>query len=135
MWVLDSNTISYYFRGDPRVVPRLLSLSPAEIAVPSVVVYELRYGLLRLPPEAGQRRLQALEQLLEPLEILPFDDVSAQFAASMRAELERHGNPIGPHDLLIAATVLRHGATLITRNVREFSRVSGLRIVNWHEKD
>lgn len=132
MWALDSNTISYYFRGDPQVVPRLLALPPAEVAVPTVVVYELRYGLLRLPPEAGQRRLVALEQLLRPMAILPFDEITARVAARVRVELERRGEPIGPHDLLIAATVLRHGATLVTRNVREFSRVDGLDIVNWH---
>ena len=50
MWILDSNTISYYFRGDARVVQRLQALRPAEVGVPAVVEYELRYGLLRLPP-------------------------------------------------------------------------------------
>lgn len=60
MLVLDTNTISYYFRGDPQVVPRLLALSPSDIGVPAIVVYELRHGLLRLPPEAAQPRLQAL---------------------------------------------------------------------------
>ena len=47
MWVLDSNTISYYFRGDAQVVPRLQALRPAEVGVPAVVEYELRYSLLR----------------------------------------------------------------------------------------
>ena len=53
MLVLDSNTISYYFRGDAQVVPRMQALPPAELGVPAIVEYELRYGLLRLPPEAG----------------------------------------------------------------------------------
>lgn len=53
MLILDSNTISYYFRGDPQVVPCLQALSPADIGVPAIVKYELRYGLLRLPPEAA----------------------------------------------------------------------------------
>lgn len=133
MRVLDTNTISYFFRGDPQVVPRLLALSPAEIAVPTVVVYELRYGLLRLPREAGQRRLQALEQLLRPVRLLPFDPASAEIAAEVRVELERRGTPIGAHDLLIAATALSHTATLVTRNVREFSRIDGLKLENWHQ--
>ena len=53
-------------------------------------------------------------------------------AAQIRAGLEAMGTPIGPYDTLIAATALRHRATLVTRNVREFSRVPGLECLNWH---
>ena len=132
MWVLDSNTISYYFRGDPQVVPRLQAVPPAQIGVPAIVEYELRYGLLRLAPEAAAPRLAALATLLRPMQILTFDSECAAHAARIRAELEAAGTPIGPHDTLIAATALRHQATLVTRNVREFSRVAGLLWVNWH---
>ncbi|MBD8874208.1 type II toxin-antitoxin system VapC family toxin [Rhodanobacter sp. DHB23] len=133
MLVLDSNTISYYFRGDASVVGRLQALRPAEIGVPAIVEYELRYGLLRLPAEAATPRLAALAQLLQPMQMLPFDSECAQHAARIRATLEAAGTPIGPHDTLIAATALRHQATLVTRNEREFSRVPGLHWVNWHE--
>jgi tRNA(fMet)-specific endonuclease VapC len=131
--VLDSNTISYYFRGDAHVVPRLQALRPADLAVPAIVEYELRYGLLRLPPEAAVPRLAALENLLRPIQRLPFDGDCAAHAAHIRASLEAAGTPIGPHDVLIAATALRHQATLVTRNAREFSRVPGLQWQNWHE--
>ena len=133
MLILDSNTISYYFRGDPQVVPRLQALRPVDLGVPAIVEYELRYGLLRLPAAAAKPRLEALEQLLRPMQRLPFDQECAAEAARIRAELEAAGAPIGPHDTLIAATVLRHQATLVTRNVREFSRVAGLRWVDWHD--
>jgi tRNA(fMet)-specific endonuclease VapC len=131
--VLDTNTISYYFRGDPAVTSRLQTLIPSEVAVPAIVEYELRYGLQRLPEVAVRLRVEALNTFLKPLAILPFDSRSAQHAAVIRAELEAAGTPIGPHDLLIAAIALRHGATLITRNVREFSRVPGLLWENWHD--
>ena len=133
MLILDSNTISYYFRGDPQVVPRLQALPPAEIGVPAIVEYELRYGLLRLPPEAAQPRLAALSALLRPLQVLPFDSECAAHAARIRADLEAAGTPIGPHDTLIAATALRYQGTLVTRNAREFPRVPGLQCLNWHE--
>jgi tRNA(fMet)-specific endonuclease VapC len=126
MLALDSNTISYYFRGDPQVVPRMQALRPADVAVPAIVEYELRYGLMRLAPEAAAPRLAALAQLLQPLQILPFDSECAVHAARIRAEQEAAGTPIDTHDTLIAATVLRYQATLVTRNVREFSRVAGL---------
>ena len=134
MLILDSNTISYYFRGDPHVVPRLQALSPAEIGVPAIVEYELRYGLLRLPPEAANPRLAALAALLRPMQVLPFDSECAVHAARLCADLEAAGTPIGPHDTLIAATALRYQATLVTRNVREFARVPGLQWLNWHQE-
>jgi Predicted nucleic acid-binding protein, contains PIN domain len=130
--VLDSNTISYYFRGDTRVTGRLQAMRPVDLGVPAIVEYELRYGLLRLPPEAAAPRQAALTQLLRPMRMLPFDSDCAQHAASIRAALEAAGTPIGPHDILIAATALRHQATLVTRNEREFARVPELRWVNWH---
>ena len=132
MLILDSNTISYYFRGDLQVVPRLQALRPAEVGVPAIVEYELRYGLLRMHPDAATPRLAALAQLLRPMQILPFDSECAAQAARIRVDLEAAGTPIGPHDTLIAATALRYQAALVTRNVREFSRVPGLQWLNWH---
>ena len=134
MLILDSNTISYYFRGDPQVVPRLQALSPADVGVPAIVEYELRYGILRLPQEAASPRLAALAALLRPMRVLSFDSECASHAAHIRAELEDSGMPIGPHDTLIAATALRHQAALVTRNVREFARVPGLQCLNWHQE-
>lgn len=133
MLILDSNIISYYFRGDPQVVPRLQALRPADLGVPAIVEYELRYGLLRLAPEAAAPRLAALTRLLQTLQILPFDSECANHAARIRVALEAAGTPIGAHDTLIAATALRFKTTLITRNVREFARVPGLQWQNWHQ--
>lgn len=133
MLVLDSNTISYYFRGDPAVVAHLQAIRPADIGIPAIVEYELRYGLLRMPEAFSAPRLVALAQLLQPMQILPFDSECAAHAARIRAELEAAGTPIGPHDTLIAATAMRHQAIMVTRNVREFSRVPGLRCLNWHD--
>jgi tRNA(fMet)-specific endonuclease VapC len=133
MLILDSNTISCYFRGDQQVVPRLQALRPADLGVPAIVEYELRYGLMRLPEAAATPRLAALTQLLRPMQLLPFDSECAAVAARIRAQLETAGQPIGPHDTLIAATAIRHQATLVTRNAREFSRVPGLQWLDWHE--
>jgi tRNA(fMet)-specific endonuclease VapC len=133
MLALDSNTISYYFRGDVQVVARLQAMRPADLGVPAIVEYELRFGLERLPSTAAAPRQAALAQLLRPMQLLPFDSECALHAAHIRAVLEAAGTPIGPHDILIAATALRYGATLVTRNEREFSRVPELRWVNWHE--
>lgn len=131
MLVLDTNTVSYYLRGDPQVMQRLQALEPGEAGIPAIVEYELRYGLACLPPQT--RRQDSLLAVLRALRSLPFDSACAEHAAVIRAELEVAGTPIGPHDVLIAATARRHGGVLVTRNVREFARVPGLRLQNWHE--
>jgi tRNA(fMet)-specific endonuclease VapC len=78
------------------VVPHLQALSPADIGVPAIVEYELRCGLLRLPPDAADPRLAALAALLRPMQVLPFDSECAFHAARIRAVLEAAGTPIGP---------------------------------------
>jgi tRNA(fMet)-specific endonuclease VapC len=134
VYVLDSNTVSYYMRGDPEVTAPLERLQPANVAVPAIVEYELRYGMYRLPETVAKSKIRALESFLMPIAVLLFDSRCADQAARLRATLEAAGTPIGPHDVLIAATALRHQATLVTRNVREFSRVPALQWENWHEE-
>lgn len=95
MLILDSNTISYYFRGDPQVVLRLQAQRPQDVAVPAIVEYELRYGLLRLSPEMAAPRLAALTTLLLPMQKLPFDSECADHAARIRTTLEAAGNLSG----------------------------------------
>lgn len=131
MWALDTNTVIHYFKGSGRVAEHLLATPPSRIAVPSIVVYEIEVGMLK-SGEATKRRRQ-FEELLDVVSVLPFTREEAQNAARVRAELERQGTPIGPLDLLIAGTALAHGATLVTRNTGEFSRVPGLALENWYD--
>ena len=131
MYVLDTNTVSYFFRGEGRVAQRLLATPPREIAIPAIVTYELRFGVARLP--MAKRLAEQLETLLGWVTILPFDDVVSQVAAKIRVTLERAGQPIGPLDVLIAATSQAVNGTLVTRNVSEFGRVPELQVDNWYD--
>ncbi|TAG81451.1 MAG: type II toxin-antitoxin system VapC family toxin [Burkholderiales bacterium] len=133
MLILDTNTVSYYLRGDTAVVNKLRAIAPSDVSIPAIVEYELRYGFERLPEQVRTRGMARLTDVLQALQVLPFDSDCAQQAARIRAALEADGSPIGPHDILIAATALRYGGTLVTRNTREFSRVAGLQWQNWHE--
>ena len=72
-----------------------------------------------------------METTLAPFVSLPFDDQDAVEYAKLRHSLELAGTVIGPYDLQIAAICLRHAATLVTNNVREFSRVNGLKVEDW----
>ena len=131
--MLDTNTVSYYFRGVAPVVSRMLARSPTELGVSVVVVYELRTELLRMPAAARRPRMGALETFLGSIQTVSFDLAAAEEAAMIAAELARRGEPIGPVDVLIAGAARAVGATLVTHNVREFSRVAGLSIENWFE--
>ncbi|MGB7297701.1 MAG: PIN domain-containing protein [Burkholderiaceae bacterium] len=133
MFVLDTNTISDYFRGDATVVTRLQSLAPSQVGIPTVVLYELRYGLSRLPQGVASQRLHGLEQLILPIKLLPFGDAAAQAAATISVALERAGEGAGLHDIQIAATTIVNGGTLVTRNTKSFTRIPGLAIVNWQD--
>ena len=133
MLVLDTNTISYYFRNEACVVQQLQATPLQYVAVPAIVVYELQYGILRLAHEAAQPRLKVLNKFLQFLSIIAVDETVAKIAANIRIDLETKGTPIGAHDVLIAASALAVNGQLVTRNVREFERVQGLQVINWFE--
>ena len=128
-FALDTNTLSYYMRQEGRVAERFQAQPPQQIALPSVVVYELNYGLRRV----GRRNaLDAFAKLVQAVSILDFDLEAADHAARIRVELETLGTPISGADILIAATARRHGCTLVTHNTREFARVPELTIEDWY---
>jgi tRNA(fMet)-specific endonuclease VapC len=130
IYVLDTNTVAYFFRGEGRVAERLLATPPRDIALPAIAAYELRYGVARMP--RAKRLAENLERLFGWIAILPFDDAVAQVAARIRVQLERAGRSIGPLDVLIGATALAANAVLVTRNVSEFGRVRELSVENWY---
>lgn len=132
MFALDTNTVIYYFKGLGGVSGRLLATPPQDVVLPSIVVYELGRGVLK----AGNtpKRRDQLSSFLDAFAILPFGRAEGVAAAQVSSVLEARGLPIGPLDVLIAGTALAHGATLVTRNLREFSRVEGLRLTNWYDE-
>ncbi len=132
MFVLDTNTLIYFFRGQGEVKSNLLSHAPQDIAVPTIVVYELFVGIEKSP--FSEKRSKQLHQLINTINLLPFDLSSSIHAAGIRAHLEALGQKIGPIDTLIAATARANRGILVTRNTREFIRVPDLAIENWYDQ-
>ena len=129
-YLLDTNTCIYIInRKPPSAVDRIRSKQPEDIAVSTVTIAELEYGVYR-SQKIDQNRIALLEFLV-PLTILDFDQGAAAVYGSIRSSLEARGTPIGPMDLLIAAQAMSHGLILVTHNEKEFSRVDGLGIENW----
>ncbi len=131
MFALDTNALIHFFQGRGQVAERLLATPPAEIAIPAVSAYEIETGIAKSSNPIKRRR--QWRTLLDLITILPFDHSAATHSAKVRAKLEATGQPIGPLDTLIAGTALAHNATLVTHNLREFSRVPGLTVIDWYD--
>lgn len=129
MFALDTNAVIHFFKGKGNVAARLLATPPGEVALPAVVVFELERGIRKSP--ASEDRIARLARFVTAVQVLPFDQCAAEHAAEISVRLESAGKAIGPLDLLIAATTLAHGATLITHNTSEFARVPGLTLEDW----
>jgi tRNA(fMet)-specific endonuclease VapC len=129
-FLLDTNVCIGILTGrSPKVVERLRQLAPAEVRISSVVRAELQFGARH--SSRVEANLGLLETFLSPYLSIAFDDAAADCYGRIRAELHRAGELIGPNDLLIAAMALAHDLVLVTHNVREFSRIPGLRWVDW----
>jgi tRNA(fMet)-specific endonuclease VapC len=130
MWVLDTNTLIYFFKGEGNVAKEILARSPSDIGIPSIVLYELEVGIAK--STSPRKRMGQLGELTAVVQTLPFGAAEARVSAAIRSSLEKNGKPIGPYDVLIAGTAKACNATLVTRNTREFKRVQGLVLENWY---
>jgi len=130
-YVLDTNTLIYFFRREGQVAKRLLVEPPSSIAIPSIVLYELFTGIAK--SIAPREREEQLASLLRVVTVLPFGIDEARATARLRATLESRGTSIGALDTLIAGTTIAVRGTLVTRNLREFERCEGLPLENWYD--
>lgn len=131
-YLLDTNTCIYIIKRSPeRLMLRFKRLRVGDVGISAITVCELQFGVSNSSqPEKNQR---ALTEFLGPLEILDFPATASVVYGEIRTRLQRAGTPIGIYDLLLAAHALHRNLTLVTNNVREFSRVPDLRIENWVE--
>ncbi len=128
MWLLDTNVLIHALRGRPASVEqRLRSLSPDDVAISTITVAELWYGIAKSVDPAKKRA--SWQRFLEPFTVLPFDVPAAERHAEIRFAT-RH-EPIGERDLLIAAIALAHDCVVVTNNTREFARLPQLEVEDW----
>jgi tRNA(fMet)-specific endonuclease VapC len=128
-YLLDTNIVSHLVhhpRGDIR--NRIAAMPGVQLCTSIIVAAEMRFGVAR---RKSPRLAAQLEAVLNALEICALEPPADRFYGEIRTELEAAGTPIGANDLLIAAHALALGCTLVTDNVREFSRVRSLTIENW----
>ncbi len=129
-YYLDTNICIYFLKGMyPNLLKKLLSTSPDDIKITSIVKAELLYGAEKSVKKA--ENLEKISKFLLPYEIIPFGDNEAIIYSKLRSSLEKKGMIIGPNDLIISAIVISNEGFLVTNNMKEFSRINNLKIENW----
>lgn len=126
--MLDTDSVSFALRGEGLVGARILRERPSTLCVSSITVAELRYGV-------DKRRSRKLHRLIDTfvgsLAVEHFDAAVADRFGTVAVGLDRRGTPIGGFDALIAAHALALRLTLVTNNLKHFSRVEGLKAESW----
>ena len=131
-YLLDTNICIYPIKKHPsEVLGRFRQHSPQDVAISTITLFELQYGIEK--SQYRKRSEDALAKFLLPLSLINLGRSSAIEAATIRAQLEKKGMPIGPYDLLIAGLARSRGMTLVTSNTKEFERIVGLHLENWVE--
>ncbi len=128
-YMLDTNLCIRVLRDRPAGLRERFNLEAAALCISSVTMAELMYGAEKSDRPAEKR--QQVEAFAARLEILTFDADAAAHYGEIRASLERQGQVIGPYDLMIAGHARSRGLVVITGNLKEFSRVAGLRSEDW----
>lgn len=134
--LLDTDHISLLQRRHPSVISRIASLPPEAIAVSIVSAMEQTRGRLAQVHRAQTAsevvnafaRFQEVLHFYRTVPILPYDAAAAEQFIRLR---QRHPQRPGTQDLRIAAIALHHGAIVVTRNQRDFARITGLQIEDW----
>ena len=128
-YLLDTNVLSDLVRNPQgEVTAQIAKAGEDSICTSIVVAAELRYGAAK---SNSAKLAERIDLILSTLEILPLETPADFQYAAIRHHLTRQGTTIGPNELLIAAHALAKGLTVVTANVREFSRVPGLKVENW----
>ena len=127
--MLDTNIVSELARNPHgAVATRIAQVGADAICVSIITAAEVRYGCAK---KGSPRLLAQMEAILGSVSVLALDVPADTEYGGIRAELESAGKPIGPNDLFIAAHAYALGATLVTANIGEFSRVRALKVENW----
>jgi tRNA(fMet)-specific endonuclease VapC len=127
-YLLDTNIISFYIRGETQVVKRLTREAPSDIAISSLTAFELNYGIAK---RKSPKLTDIVRRVIALVTVLPFDEVAAAQAGVLKAKLEMAGKPSALPDLLIAAHALTAQRILVTNNTKHFAHIKGLKIEDW----
>jgi tRNA(fMet)-specific endonuclease VapC len=128
-YMLDTNIVIYVIKRRPVELLQVFNRHAGQMCMSSITLAELLHGVEK--SSMPEQNLLKVEDFVSRLEVLAYGTKAASHYGEIRADLERKGTPIGVNDLHIAGHTRSEGLTLVSNNVREFSRVQSLRLVNW----
>ncbi|RJT26216.1 type II toxin-antitoxin system VapC family toxin [Buttiauxella izardii] len=127
VWMLDTNTVSYFLRQNPQVLARMSKVPPSDIVISSITEAELLFGVAKRQNKALK---MAVMGFLDAVSVYHWDSVAAEAYGKLRASMEKKGQVMGALDMLIAAHALSEKTTIVTSD-RAFHNIVGLRAEDW----
>jgi tRNA(fMet)-specific endonuclease VapC len=128
-YLLDTNIVIYVLKRRPKEVLEIFNRNASRMAISSITLSELIYEAEK--SSNVDKNLEAIEEFVSHLDVLPYDAKASQHYGQIKAALEKRGEIIGENDIHIAAHAISQGLILVTNNLREFKRVPNLALENW----
>ncbi|MBL4870592.1 MAG: tRNA(fMet)-specific endonuclease VapC [Robiginitomaculum sp.] len=128
-YMLDTNIVIYTIKNKPEQVREAFVRRDGQMCISSITLMELIYGAEK--SSRPDENLRTIEGFAARLTVADYDEMAAAHTGQLRAELSKKGLPIGPYDQMIAGHARALGLVLVTNNLKEFSRVPGIRLENW----
>ncbi len=130
IYLLDTNIVSYWMRGDEKLINKIKNHKPSELSICTVTLAEIYYGIEKSPVKKKERR-HKIERISSQLEIYPFDELAARKYSIIRSQLEKDGSVISERDLQIASIAMANKLIVVTHNIKEFDRIVKLEVEDW----
>lgn len=130
-YLLDTCVLSDFVKGEQNTIQHIIQKSPSELAISSITLMELEYGILLISGKKSAAIKAVIADLIRMIEVIPLSAEIAVKAAAIRAYLHKLRTPIGYYDILIAATAAQHELIMVTANTKEFKRISVIELENW----
>lgn len=131
-YLLDTSTLSDVINNIPAVSSRVFGFSPDLMAVSTITIMEIEFGLA-LNPAKIVKIGPKFSSFFKSIHVLPFSEEDAKSSGIIRAGLRKMGKPIGAYDVLLAGSALARGLIFVTSNIREFEQVPDLQLEDWRQ--
>lgn len=129
MYLLDTDTVIYNFKGHPNIQKNLQRHLSDPINISIVTCMELYYGAYK--SQKVTSNLAKIKMLEQSIEVIPLGQESGEIFGKLKAQLEIQGSRLDDFDLAIASCALSRNLTLVTNNIEHFRRIDGLKLANW----
>lgn len=127
-YLLDTNICIHFFRGQFNLIEKIQEIDLQNCAISEITLAELAYGAEN--SSDPKKNLKLIDKFAEQVKILPIFN-AINIYAKEKVRLSKKGKMISDFDILIASTSIANGLIMVTENIKDFERISGIEIENW----